>query len=164
MIGCERFEATGSSTQTTRRVSQAAGKTIRSELEVRAASTVKRELDAAKESYRYRLKELQDRSREQEISKLAKALAQEQAEAMQPTLFEEFQEEAKVRVQDIEDQMGVLRQDVERTRELLTKERDHRLKVVLPKRFKLIEGSQGVRVLPLAVTYLIPATAEDLQS
>ena len=48
--------------------------------------------------------------------KLAKALAQEQAEAMQPSLFEELQEEAKVRVQDIEEQMAVLRQDVERTR------------------------------------------------
>ena len=50
----------------------------------------KRESDAAKESYRYRLKELQDRSREQELNKLAKALVREQAEAMQPTLFEEF--------------------------------------------------------------------------
>ena len=37
---------------------------------------------------------------------------------MQPTLFEEIQEEAKFRVQEIEEQMTVLRQDVERTREL----------------------------------------------
>ena len=44
--------------------------------------------------------------------------------------------------------MAVLRQDVERTRELLNRERDHRLKVVLPKRFQLRE----VRVLPLALT------------
>jgi hypothetical protein len=135
---------------------------IRSDLDSRAEVTLTRELDAARESYRYRLKELQDRSREQEITKLARALVQEQAEAMRPSLFEEIQEEAKLRVQDIEEQMAVLRQDVERTRELLTKERDHRLKVVLPKRFKLIDGSQGVRVLPLALTYLIPATAEDL--
>ena len=136
---------------------------IRSDLESRAEATLHREIAAAKESYRYRLKELQDRSREQEITKLAKALAQEQAEAVQPSLFEELQEEAKVRVQEMEEQMAVLRQDVERTRELLTKERDHRLKVVLPKRFKLIEGAPGVRVLPLALTYLIPATAEDLK-
>ena len=59
--------------------------------------------------------------------------------------------------QQIEEQIGVLRQDVERTRELLTRERDHRLKVVLPRRFKVRE----VRVLPLALEYLIPATAED---
>ncbi len=137
---------------------------LRAHLESRAKAALKRELDAAKESYRYRLKELQDRSREQELTKLAKALAREQAEAMQPTLFEEFQEEAKVRVQDIEEQMAVLRQDVERTRELLTKERDHRLNVVLPKRFTLIEGPPGLRVLPLALTYLIPATAEDLSA
>ena len=77
----------------------------------------------------------------------------------QPTLFEEFGRRAKVRVQEIEEQMAVLRQDVERTRELLTRERDHRLKVVLPKRFQLRE----VRVLPLALTYLVPATAEDLR-
>ena len=136
---------------------------IRSDLDARAEAALQRELDAAKESYRYRLKELQDRSREQEITKLAKALAQVQTEAEQPTLFEEIQEDAKVRVQEIEEEMAILRQDVEHTRELLTKERDHRLKVVLPKRFKLIDGSQGVRVLPLALTFLIPATAEDLK-
>jgi superfamily II DNA or RNA helicase len=138
-------------------------KRVRKMLEGRAKTALKRELDTAKESYRYRLKELQDRSREQELSKLAKELVREQAEAMQPMLFEEFEQEAKARVQEIEDQMTVLRQDVERTRELLTKERDHRLNVVLPKRFTLLDGSQGVRVLPLAVTYLIPATAEDLR-
>ena len=55
--------------------------------------------------------------------------------------------------------MEVLRQDVERTRELLTTEQNHRLKFVLPKRFQLRE----VRVLPLAFTYLVPATKEDLQ-
>src|SRR5260221_7186074 len=53
---------------------------------------------------------------------LAKALLRQQAEAMQPTLFEEIQEEAKYRVQEIEERMGVLRQDVERTRDLLRSE------------------------------------------
>jgi hypothetical protein len=75
------------------------------------------------------------------------------------SLFEEIEAETKIRVQEIEDQMAVLRQDVERTRELLTREQDQRLKVVLPKRFQLRE----VRVLPLALTYLVPATKEDLQ-
>jgi len=56
--------------------------------------------------------------------------------------------------------MAVLRQDVERTRELLAREGDNRIKVVLPKRFKLRE----VRVLPLSMIYLVPATKEDLQS
>ncbi|WLD13099.1 DISARM system SNF2-like helicase DrmD [Planctellipticum variicoloris] len=136
---------------------------IRLVLERRAQVTLQRELDAEAESYRYRLKELQDRSREQELSKLAKELLREQAEAQQPQLFEEIQEDAKLRVQDIEEQMNVLRQDVDRTRHLLTKERDHRLNTVLPKRFTLLDGSTGVRVLPLALTYLIPATAEDLR-
>jgi len=136
-------------------------KEVRRLFERRAKAALQRELDAAKESYRYRLKELQDRSREQELGKLAKELVREQAEAVQPMLFEEFEEEAKLRVQEIEEQMTVLRQDVERTRELLTKERDHRLNVVLPKRFTLLEGSQGVRVLPLALVYVIPKVAND---
>lgn len=125
----------------------------------RASAGLKRELDAAKESYRYRLKELEDRSREQELTKVAKELLREQAEAMQPMLFEEFQEEAKFRVQELEEQVTVLRQDVERTRDLLEKERKHRTEIVLPKRFQIRE----VRVLPLALTYVVPATAEDVQ-
>ena len=47
---------------------------LKTELQARADATKKRETDAAKESYRYRLKELQDRSREQELEKLAKEL------------------------------------------------------------------------------------------
>lgn len=128
-------------------------------LEKRAAGALTRETDAAKESYRYRLKELQDRSREQELSKLAKELLREKAEVEQPMLFEEMQVATEFRVQELEEQMTVLRQDVERTRELLTKERDHRLNAVLPKRFQIRE----VRVLPLALTYVVPATAEDVQ-
>ena len=73
-------------------------------------------------------------------------------------LFEEFQAETEFRVQEIEEQMAVLRQDVDRTRQLLTKERDHRLNVVLPNRFEVRE----VRVLPLALTYLVPTLPEDV--
>ena len=134
-------------------------KNIASDLKTKAETNFKRELEAARDSYRYRLKELQDRSREQELSKLAKALLAEQAEAAQPALFEEITEAAEIRVSDLEDQMAVLRQDVDRTRDMLTRERDHRLNVVLPKRFHIRE----VRVLPLALVYLIPATGEDLQ-
>jgi hypothetical protein len=132
---------------------------MRNVFDGRASAGLKREMDSAKESYRYRLKELQDRSREQELSKVAKELLRQQAEAMQPTLFEEFQEEAKSRVQELEEQVTVLRQDVERTRELLEKERKHRTEIVLPKRFQIRE----VRVLPLALTYVVPATAEDVR-
>ena len=134
-------------------------KSLLTMLQRRADANLKRENDAAKKSYVYRLKELQDRSRDQELNKLAKELVREKTEAVQPTLFEEMQEVTQVRVQEIEEQMGVLRRDVERTRELLTRERDHRLNVLLPKRFQLRE----VRVLPLAITYVVPATAEDLQ-
>ncbi|MGH7169647.1 MAG: helicase-related protein, partial [Gemmataceae bacterium] len=134
-------------------------KSLHTLLQERADATLQRESAAAKESYRYRLKELEDRSREQELNKLVKALLREQAEATQPTLFEEVQEEAKYRAHKIEEQMTVLRRDVERTRDLLKRERDKRLNVVLPKRFQLRE----VRALPLALVYLVPATAEDVR-
>lgn len=134
-------------------------KSLLTMLQQRADATLKQEGDAAKESYRYRLKELQDRSRDQELNKLAKALVREQVGAMQPNLFEEFQEDAKVRVREIEEQMTVLRQDVDRTRDLLGKERDLRLKNVLPRRYTL----RKVQPLPLALMYLIPATAEDVR-
>jgi superfamily II DNA/RNA helicase len=136
---------------------------VRGTLEARAKKALQRELEAARKSYDDRLQELQNRSREQELTKLAKALAREQAEAMQPVLFEEFREEAQLKVYEIEEQMAVLRQDVDRTRELLAREQDHRIKVVLPRRFSLLEGSQGVRVLPLALTYIVPAAAEDIR-
>ena len=125
----------------------------------RASAALKRELDATKESYRYRLTELKERSREQELTKVAKELLRQQAEATQPTLFEEIQEEAKFRVHELEEEMTLLRQNVERTRELLEKERKHRIEIVLPKRFQIRE----VRVLPLALTYVVPATVEDVR-
>jgi hypothetical protein len=116
-----------------------------------------RDVEATKEGYKYRLRELQDRSREQELTKLARELIRQRAEAAQPTLFDEVNLETRERLGEIEDQMAVLKQDVERTRELLTRERDRRLKVVLPRRYKLRKPN----VLPLALVYLIPATPED---
>ena len=47
---------------------------LKTDLQARADATKKRETEAAKESYRYRLKELQDRSREQELEKLVEAI------------------------------------------------------------------------------------------
>jgi SNF2 family DNA or RNA helicase len=128
-------------------------------LEGRAAAALTREADAAKESYRYRLKELQDRSREKELEKLADQLMKQETRADQAFLFEEIAEEAQSRMHEKQTEIALLRQDVDRTRELLEKERDHRMKVVLPKRFQLRE----VRVLPLGLTYLVPATAEDMK-
>jgi superfamily II DNA or RNA helicase len=127
--------------------------------EGRAKATLKREVAAAKESYRYRLKELESRSREQALEKLWEQLQEAQREAAQPTLFEELQEAARVQVKEKEEQIDLLRRDVERTRELLKREQDKRLNVMLPRRFQLRE----VRALPLALVYVVPATAEDLR-
>ena|GEM_PF-4855366 len=103
---------------------------------------------------------MKDRSRDQEIEKLAKQLVEEQREALQRTLFEEIEEDQKFRLAGIEEQMSVLKQDVERTRSTLEAEQKRRLKEVLPNRFAIRE----VRVLPLAVMYVVPAVAEDRQS
>jgi len=138
------------------RKQEAAQKTT---LQQRADVACEREVKAAKESYQYRLKELQDRSRDKELEQLAVQLTRQRVEAAQPTLFEDFDEGAKLKVREIEEQMAILQRDMERTRELVTQERDHRLKVLLPKRFQLRE----VRVLPLALEYVIPASAEDLK-
>ncbi len=132
---------------------------LKKELQARADTTKKRETDAAKESYRYRLNELQDRSSDRERARLAKAIVKVEAEMERYALLADVVEEIRVSQKELDEQMEVIRQDVERTRELLTREQDHRLKVVLPKRFQLRE----VRVLPLALTYLVPETKEDLQ-
>ena len=133
---------------------------LKTDLQARADATKKRETEAAKESYRYRLKELQDRSSDRERLRLAKEILKVETEMERYVLLPEVQEELQVSQKQLDEQMELIQQDVERTRELLTREQKHRLELVLPKRFKLRE----VRVLPLALTYLVPATKEDLQS
>jgi superfamily II DNA or RNA helicase len=132
---------------------------LRDDLQARADATRKRESEAVKESYKYRLKELQDRSSDRERAKLAKAIVRVEAEKERYALLPEVVEEIQVSQRELDEQMEVLRQDVERTRELLTREQKQRLEVVLPRRFKLRE----VRVLPLALTYVVPASKEDLR-
>jgi Helicase conserved C-terminal domain len=126
-------------------------------LQARATTTLEREKKVAKESYDYRIKELQERTREREISHLAKELVRERAESEQGLLFEDFKEEAEGRKQDILDQIELLKRDVDDTRRSLTNERDYRLKSLLPRRFELRE----VRVLPLAIEYVVPAGLND---
>ena len=120
---------------------------------------MKKDMQTEKDSYRYRLKELQDRSRGKELERLAKELLDERADAMQQALFVEIQQEKQHRVGEIEEQVAVLRQNVERTRILLEREQERRITDLLPRRFRLRE----VRVLPLALTYLVPAQPEDKQ-
>lgn len=128
-------------------------------LQGRATVTLDREKKAARESYDYRIKELQERTREREIGQLAKELVKQRAESEQAFLFEDFREEAEGRKQEILDQIELLKRDVEETRRSLTNERDYRLKSLLPRRFEVRE----VRVLPLAVEYVVPASVEDVR-
>lgn len=128
-------------------------------LEARAEAALGRELEAAKQSYKYRLDELKDRSREAQIDKLARQISELSADAQQGILFEEIREATQEDIRNLEEQREILRQDIQRTRDLVERERDHRIKTVLPRRFQIRE----VRVLPLGLTYLVPATAEDVR-
>ena len=129
-------------------------------LQARATVTLDREKKTAKESYDYRIKELEERTRDREIKQLAKELVKQRAESEQPYLIEDLREEAKGSEQAILDQIELLKRDVDETRRSLTNERDYRLKLLLPKRFELRE----VRVLPLAIEYVVPASVEDTRS
>jgi hypothetical protein len=133
--------------------------TMKTTLQERANKALKRESDLERDNYRYRLKELQDRSRERELDKLAKELMQEQVEALQGRLFAGVGDDVEFRVQSLADQVALLKQNVEMTRNELDREQKRRLNDLLPRRFHLRE----VRVLPLALVYLIPAASEDLQ-
>jgi hypothetical protein len=129
----------------------------RTDLQARADAARQVERDAEAEGYRYRIKALQDKTVSKELQALSTSLAEEQAET--PSLFPELNEARQVRIRDIEGQVEILRRDMDETRGRLERERDYRLKELLPRRFRL----RDVRVLPLAVEYLIPATAEDLR-
>ena len=132
---------------------------LRIVLQERATAAMNKDMQTEKDNYRYRLKELQDRSREKELERLARELLEERADAMQQALFVEIQQDKEHRLGEIEEQVAILRQNVERTRTLLEREQERRILDLLPRRFRLRE----VRVLPLALTYLVPAQPEDMQ-
>jgi len=125
----------------------------------RAADALQRQQATIRQIYEHRLKELQDRTRQKEFERLARELAQVRSGTQQLLLFEDLAMAAQQRQQELEEQIELLRRDAEQTRRMLLEERDHRLNVLLPKRFQIRE----VRVLPLALIYLIPAAREDLQ-
>ena len=80
--------------------------------------------------------------------------------AIGPHLLEDLAEETRVQRQHYEEQLELLKRNVEDTRQSLANERDYRLKFLLPRRSELRE----VRVLPLAVEYVVPASVEDVRS
>src|SRR5208282_6669178 len=69
---------------------------LKADLQARADATKKRETEAAKVSYRYRLKELQDRSSDRERLRLAKEILKVETEMERYVLLPEVQEELQV--------------------------------------------------------------------
>ena len=74
-------------------------------------------------------------------------------------LLQEDQFRAERELRYVEEQITILSRDIAHTRTQLERERGNRLNALLPRRYTLRE----VRVLPLAVQYIVPATAEDLK-
>jgi Helicase conserved C-terminal domain/SNF2-related domain len=130
----------------------------RTQIEQAASATLDREKADTSVSYKHRLKELADRTREREMGKMLRELAKAEVEAASGFLFADMEVEAEAKLVDIEKEVELLRRDTEHTRVQLERERDHRLKKVLPQRYTI----RDVRVIPLAVEYVIPADKEDL--
>ncbi len=134
-------------------------KALRASLEKAAKLALQREKAALAEIYTSRLKELADTSRERELRKLAESLSRAEAESAQLWLLQEDQFRAERELHDVEEQITILSRDIAHTRTQLEREQDNRLNALLPRRYTLRE----VRVLPLAIQYIVPATAEDLK-
>ncbi|MFH1740118.1 MAG: helicase-related protein, partial [bacterium] len=130
-----------------------------SEFETRAKEALKREQTDVRDSYTHRLKELKERSRQQELENLFKARRQMEIAAKQLRLMPELQEDAEIPIKEIDEQIAVLRQDVEQTRRQLEREQKQRDEL-LKKRYTI----RDLRVLPLAVQYVVPASKEDLSA
>jgi superfamily II DNA or RNA helicase len=132
----------------------------REALAVRATDALKRDKTSTRDSYNARIKELEDRSRTREIDKLARQLIRQQVEREAGRfLFEELEDELVFKASQLEEEIELLKRDVEQTRRQLVDERDFRVDTLLPRRFQL----RDVRVLPLALVYVIPATAEEVR-
>ena len=124
-----------------------------------AAKALQRDKETIKADYDQRLKELSDSTTEAELRRLRKALADVEVERIQYYLLEEFEIDVEQKAQVIEQDIALLKRDVEQTRDMIRDEKKHILDEVLPRRYKI----QEVRILPLAVEYIFPATAEDLR-
>ena len=133
----------------------------RADYEAIAKSAIANELETVDEGYRYRLKELSERSREKELRAIVMALLEEEAEAMQATLFPELMEDAEKRRSELEHQMTILKRDVELNPGAVgAGAQRNRKEVVIPKRFTI----EHFRVLPLAVEFVIPAVFGGLEA
>ncbi len=132
---------------------------LASELERRAKEALKREQVILRDSYAHRLKELNEHSRKEELEKLVKQRHRLEVEGKQLRLLPEMQEEIELSIRDTDQQIELQRLDFEDTRRRLEREQELR-RELLAKRYTI----RDLRVLPLAVQYVVPATAEDLRT
>ena len=115
---------------------------------------------AAKSAYQYRIKALEKRSEEKEYEKIARELNRAEAAEAQATMFADQQQETAQSLEELMNMMELIKVNINVTKEKLENELDNRLNNILPARYNI----QSVRVLPLAVEYVVPVTAEELTS
>jgi len=127
------------------------------DFEKRAKAALERELAEARESYRYRLKEIKRSSSDKEIEKLVGEITRLEIERSQQLLLRELEEDREQKQRELNERKALLLRNMEDTQRRLEKERDQR-RQLLSKRYSI----RDLRVLPLAVQYIIPAAKEDL--
>lgn len=123
-----------------------------------AAEALKKNQKSTKEAYDIRLKALDESRRGKELEKVAQQITEAEVVASQQTFFEDINVTRERRVMELKEILEVLQLNVEETKRRLEREQKMRLEKLLPARFTI----RDVRVLPLAVEYLIQPTAEDL--
>jgi SNF2 family DNA or RNA helicase len=117
------------------------------EFEQRMATRLKEETASERERFRSRLKELQNEPRW--LERQRKEFERQRQRLMQPLLFAEQQAVEEQKLRDIE--WELMHNHIEQMKQLLERERQRMLDVVLPKRFTLA----SLDLQPLTVEYLV---------
>lgn len=131
---------------------------LKSEFEKMAAENLKVNLKSTRDAYDRRLKALDESRRDKEEEKAARQLVEAEIKADQPTFFEDINESRDRRVREIRELIESLQLNMDDLKRRLESEKEERLTKLIPGRFTI----KDVRVIPLALEYLIPALPEDL--
>lgn len=109
------------------------------------------------QGYDDRIKSLRVSQTDKEIEKIAEELSLQEAKLSQLELDETFQSLKERQVREKREWFELIKADKNHLINLLEEDKENRVNNLLPKRYKI----ESVHVFPLAVEYIIPASAED---
>ncbi|MFB3789295.1 MAG: DISARM system SNF2-like helicase DrmD [bacterium] len=135
-------------------------KAVAGDMAARAKAALAKTKKAEAEKYEYRLKELEKSTNPKELEKRLRELHKMEIDLSVGYLFSDWEAEQAGKKQSLEQEIDLLKKDMERTKAELEREKEYRLNELLPKRFTL----RPPRILPLAIEYLVPATGEEARS